>query len=86
VVILAISIAYAVVTFPYGDVTTAVSSPSVVNISRVAIDVAESVIPFAPKARLAVAGIQIVSVMLQHPSHNPIADAQLHLSRGGRRR
>lgn len=83
--ILAVAIAIAVVTFPYGDVASAVQKPSPASILKVAGDVAFAVVPFYPQARIAVVGVQIASVMAKHPARNPIREAQTALGRGGRR-
>jgi hypothetical protein len=84
--ILAVGIAIAVVTFPYQDVGTAVQHPSPAAFLQVAADVAYSIVPFAPQARIAAALLPIAVVMARHPSRNPIAEAQTHEGRGGRRR
>jgi hypothetical protein len=84
--VIALLVAYAVVTFPYGDVVTAVEHPTPAAVVLVAADVAQSMIPFMPKARIAYAALNIAVVMVKHPSRNPIAEGQLSLARGGRRR
>ena len=83
--ILAVAVAIAVVTFPYGDVASAVQKPSPAAFLQVAADVAASAIPFAPGARIAAVALPIAVVMAKHPAKNPIAEAQTHEARGGRR-
>jgi hypothetical protein len=85
-VILAAAVAIAVVTFPYQDVGTAVQHPSPASFLQVAADVAYSVVPFAPQARIAAAVLPIAVIMVRHPARNPIAEAQTREGRGGRRK
>ena len=60
--ILAAVIAIEVLTFPYQDVGAAVRSPSPASFLPVAADVAVSVVPFYPQARLAAVALNVGSV------------------------
>ena len=82
--ILAAAIAVAVVTFPYSDVGAAIQKPSPASFLRVAADVATSVIPFEPQARIAVVGLNVMAVMVKHPARYPMREAQTFQHRGGR--
>jgi hypothetical protein len=87
-VILAAVIAIEVLTFPYQDVVAAVQKPAPASFLRVAADVATGFIPFDPQARLAALALNVgvIGLAYSHPAHNPIAEAQTHEGRGGRRR
>ena len=83
--IFAAAIAFAVVTFPWQDVGTAIQKPSPATILQVAADVAASAIPFAPSARIAAIALPIAVIMAKHPAKLPMRDAQTYEARGGRR-
>ena len=83
--IIAAVIAISVLTFPYQDVGVAVQHPSPASFLRVGMDVATSIVPFYPQARIAVALIPLLEVMAKHPAMLPMKQAQTHESRGGRR-
>lgn len=82
--IFAAAIAFAVVTFPYGDVGAAIQKPSPAAFLQVAADVAASTIPFAPGARVAALALPIAVLMAKHPAALPMR-AQTYEARGGRR-
>jgi hypothetical protein len=84
-VILAVAIAVAVATFPYRDIPPAVEHPSPATILKLAADVATSVVPFYPQARIAEAVIPVAIVMAKHPARLPMREAQTAMGRGGRR-
>jgi hypothetical protein len=86
-VILAAVIAIEVATFPYGDIASAVQKPSPASFLRVAADVATGFVPFDPQARVAAfaLNVSVIGLAYSHPAHNPIAEAQLSMHRGGRR-
>ncbi len=83
--IFAAAIAVAILTFPYSDVGAAVQHPSPAAFLQVAADVATSVIPFAPQARIAAAVLPIAIIMAKHPARLPMRAAQTAMGRGGRR-
>jgi len=84
-VILAIAVAVAVITFPWNDVGAAVQKPSPETVLRVAGDIAASVVPFYPQARIAAVAIPVAIIMAKHPARLPMREAQTTMSRGGRR-
>jgi hypothetical protein len=84
-VIFAAAIAFAVVTFPWNDVGTAIQKPSPASIIQVAADVAASAVPFDPAARIAALALPIAVIMAKHPARLPMREAQTHEARGGRR-
>jgi hypothetical protein len=83
--ILAVGIAYAALTFPWGDIGTAIQKPSPASILQVAADVAASAVPFAPAARIAALALPIAVIMAKHPARLPMRQAQTYEARGGRR-
>lgn len=83
--IFAAAIAYAIVTFPYADVGTAIQKPSPASILQVVADVAASAVPFAPAARIAALALPIAIIMAKHPARLPMRQAQTYEARGGRR-
>ena len=83
--IIAVAVAMAVVTFPWTDVGAAIRKPSPASFLQVAADVAASVIPFAPQARIAAAVLPVAIIMARHPARLPMSEAQTAMARGGRR-
>jgi len=84
-VILAVAVAVAVITFPWNDIGAAVQKPSPETVLRVAGDIAASIVPFYPQARIASIAIPVAIVMAKHPARLPMREAQTAMSRGGRR-
>jgi hypothetical protein len=78
-VITALVFAYAVVTFPMGDVEAMAKEPSPHALIRLAADAAAGI----PSAKSAAFALGLLAA--GEPSTNPIHDTQTSLGRGGRR-
>lgn len=76
---------FALETFPTADLRAAIAHPSPAAIVELAADVASAAASVNPHAKLAALGLTAAAFMLRHPSNNPVAEAQTHLGRGGRR-